>query len=219
MEYLQYFEKVAPHLANPLVLVGFVLLLVLSIHRTLIKSKILQPVSKRASGQLVRLLLHYGFLIALTIIVAGFTFAFWKARVDADRPVLTRIDTEAIVQGNRGNIERCLSKLDDNYHFLDFYISHDQDAGINIDIVPFWKSDGNSGTEHPRIFVDRAKAHEGEVAVRDHLSQSAEQKLSITSPDTNFCIIESLANDVRGFQLPAGSAFIHRYITDSCCGV
>jgi hypothetical protein len=54
------------------VLVGFALLLVFGIHRTLIKAGILQPVSKAASDRNVRLLLHYGFVIAIVVIILGF---------------------------------------------------------------------------------------------------------------------------------------------------
>ena len=44
MDMLEAFSKIAPHLANPLVLVGFVLLLFFGVHRTLIRSGILRPV-------------------------------------------------------------------------------------------------------------------------------------------------------------------------------
>ncbi len=50
MDMLEPFSNVAPHLANLLVLVGFVLLLFFGVHRTLIRSGILQPVA--ASGAL-----------------------------------------------------------------------------------------------------------------------------------------------------------------------
>ena len=160
-------------------------------------------------------------MIALITIIAGFAYAFWKARADADRPLLTRVDAETIIQGNRGNIERCLNGMEDAYFFLDFYISQDQDAGINVDIVPLYRSPPPStyGIEHPRIYVDEAKGYDGVEAVRRHLNESEEQKLSITSPDVNFCLIDAISDEIRAFKLSPRSAFIHRYVTDSCCGV
>jgi tetratricopeptide (TPR) repeat protein len=94
MDALDGFSEIAPHLANPLVLVGFVLLLFFGIHRTLIKSGILQPISASQSGTVVKILLRYGFLIALLLIVAGFGFAAWKAYLAA----APKVDVNAIVE-------------------------------------------------------------------------------------------------------------------------
>lgn len=73
------FAKVAPYLTNPLVLIGFALLLFFGIHRTLIKSGILPPVSKTSSSTIVRLLLHYGFIVALLLILSGFGLTAWDS--------------------------------------------------------------------------------------------------------------------------------------------
>jgi hypothetical protein len=74
------FSKVAPYLTNPLVLIGFVLLLFFGVHRVLIKSGVLVPVSRTASGKIVRLLLHYGFVVALLLILCGFGLAYFKTK-------------------------------------------------------------------------------------------------------------------------------------------
>ncbi len=66
------FATVAPYLTNPLALVGYVLFLFFGLQRTLIKSKIIPPVSARTGGKVVQLLLRYGFVLALVVIVAGF---------------------------------------------------------------------------------------------------------------------------------------------------
>ena len=73
------FSKVAPYLTNPLVLIGFVLLLFFVILHTLIKSRILPPVSKTASGKIVRLVLNYAFIVALVLILCGFGLAAWNS--------------------------------------------------------------------------------------------------------------------------------------------
>ena len=66
------FSEFASYLTDPLVLVGFGLVLLYGIHRTLIKSGILPPVSERTGGKIVQLLLRYGFFLALSVVVLGF---------------------------------------------------------------------------------------------------------------------------------------------------
>jgi hypothetical protein len=56
-----------------------VLLLFFGIHYTLIRSGILTPVSKAESGKIVRLLLNYGFIVALLLIFLGFGLVAWNS--------------------------------------------------------------------------------------------------------------------------------------------
>ena len=70
---IESFSKTAPYLTNPLVLVGLGLFLVFGVHQALIKSGILPPVSQRASDRIVRLLIHYGFIVAVLLILLGFS--------------------------------------------------------------------------------------------------------------------------------------------------
>lgn len=66
------FNKAAPYLSNPLVLTGFAVFLLFGLYRTLVKSKLLRPVSPTASNRILRLLLHYGFAVAVLVIGLGF---------------------------------------------------------------------------------------------------------------------------------------------------
>jgi hypothetical protein len=71
------FEEVAPYLSNPLVLIGFVLSLMFSVHRALIKSGIIQPPDPATGGLIVFTILKYGLWVSLLIVVLGFaTVAF-----------------------------------------------------------------------------------------------------------------------------------------------
>jgi hypothetical protein len=79
------FSKVAPYLTNPLVLIGLMLLLFFGVHRALIKSRILSPVNSTASNTIVRLLLHYGFIVALLLVLLGFGLAAWKSYLGASQ--------------------------------------------------------------------------------------------------------------------------------------
>ncbi len=74
-----WFEKIAPQLASPLVLVGFVLMLAYGVHWQLMKSGLLSKVDKKDSGLIIRLFLRYGFWLALTLLLAGFGLAAWTS--------------------------------------------------------------------------------------------------------------------------------------------
>jgi len=78
MLYLEGFSKIAPYLTHPLSLVGFALFLFFGIHWLLIKSGIIPPVSKSSGSLIIQALLRYGFVIALTVIVLGFSMEVWK---------------------------------------------------------------------------------------------------------------------------------------------
>lgn len=66
------FEKVAPYLQDPLVLIGFVLLLMFGMARMLIKSRLLTPVSGAKSYRVIQTVLLYGLVLALAVIGLGF---------------------------------------------------------------------------------------------------------------------------------------------------
>ena len=75
---LAAFGEMASHLANPLVLIGFALLLFFGVHRALLRSGILPPVDRKTSGVIVQSLLRYGFWIAALLIVLGIGYAGYK---------------------------------------------------------------------------------------------------------------------------------------------
>jgi hypothetical protein len=75
---LEYFVKIAPYLGNPLVLVGFGLMLVFGIHQALLKSGLLAKITSKETAGVLRLLVHYGFVIAVLLMFAGFGLAFVK---------------------------------------------------------------------------------------------------------------------------------------------
>ncbi len=76
---LKGFAKIARYLQHPLVLVGFVLFLFFSVHKALISSGIIPPVDQQAAGTIVYTLLRYGFVVAIVVIIFGFSLQFFKA--------------------------------------------------------------------------------------------------------------------------------------------
>jgi hypothetical protein len=71
------FQKIAPYLKHPLVLVGFVLFLFFGIHRKLIDSWIIPPL--KDGNEVVQAILAYGFWIALAVIVLGIGLQYVKS--------------------------------------------------------------------------------------------------------------------------------------------
>ncbi len=76
MNELTGFSKVATYLTHPLVLVGFVLMLVFGVHRQLIKSGLLPKVTKETGGKILHTMLKYGFWIGFTVVILGFVLQF-----------------------------------------------------------------------------------------------------------------------------------------------
>lgn len=99
------FADIAPHLANPLVLVGFVLLLFFMIHRALIRSGLLNPLPPAQKGGLVATLLRYGFIVALAIIVGGFGFATYQAHLAASPKADVGAIVETLMRRHQADLE------------------------------------------------------------------------------------------------------------------
>ena len=91
---LKDFAKSASYLTHPLVLIGYVLLLVFSIHKTLITSGIIPTVSQQDGGFLVQQLLQYGFLLAGMVILLGFGLQFFKTH----RETVPSIDVKGVIE-------------------------------------------------------------------------------------------------------------------------
>lgn len=66
------FAIVAPYLKDPLVLIGFALFLAFLFARLLLTSGIIPPVGAGRGAQIVRLLLHYGFVLGILVVLLGF---------------------------------------------------------------------------------------------------------------------------------------------------
>ena len=97
------FEKIAPYLGNPLILVGFVLMLAYGIHWQLMKSGLLRQVSQKDSSLIIRLFLRYGFWLALVLLLAGVGLQF------SDRALVawnSYMDKEKVIAVNAGELAR-----------------------------------------------------------------------------------------------------------------
>lgn len=113
------FEKIAPYLASPLVLVGFVLMLAYSIHWQLMKSGLLSKVDKKDSGLIIRLFLRYGFWLALMLLLAGFGLAAWNNHLEAAKIISIDVrKTAELLSAQLGVKDQQLSAKDEQIKAL-----------------------------------------------------------------------------------------------------
>lgn len=70
------FQNIAPYLQDPLVLIGFVLLLFFGLTRSILKAGIIPQLSGSAGFRVVMRLLTYGFILALAVIAIGFALKY-----------------------------------------------------------------------------------------------------------------------------------------------
>lgn len=80
------FSKIAPYLSDPFVLVGFFIFVVFLIARILLQSKIIPQVTKTTGGQIIKLILHYGFLIGLLLIFFAFFYKYRELELTHREP-------------------------------------------------------------------------------------------------------------------------------------
>jgi hypothetical protein len=89
------FSKVAPYLVNPLVLIGFGLFLFFGLYRALLKAGLLTPLSPRQSSGVIRMIVRYGFWVAIVFLVLGFAYALREVRLNSG-PVLKVVRYETL---------------------------------------------------------------------------------------------------------------------------
>jgi hypothetical protein len=82
------FAKIAKYLRHPLVLIGFALMLVYGIHKEILRSGLLPMVTPDSGGEIIKLILQYGFWLALCPIVLGFGLAAWKDYTEKKKSIL-----------------------------------------------------------------------------------------------------------------------------------
>ncbi len=88
MESLRGFEKIAPHLTDPLVLVGFGLLVVFGFLAAVLRSGKIPKLGPRLGARVVERVVYYGLVITLVFLAGAFALAF---RQSARTPDVYRV--------------------------------------------------------------------------------------------------------------------------------
>ncbi|WP_417910398.1 tetratricopeptide repeat protein [Candidatus Electronema sp. PJ] len=112
------FAKVAPYLTHPLVLVGFVLMLVFGIHSQLMKSGLLRQVNQKDSSLIIRLFLRYGFWLALTLLLAGVSLSAWNSYMEKEKVQIQAVDADKLAEKLLAPLQGQLSAKDEQIKVL-----------------------------------------------------------------------------------------------------
>lgn len=83
MDEIKGFARIAPYLSDPLVLVGFALLLLFALFRSLIGSGLIPVLEQEAGGRVVQSILDYGFYVVALVILLGFAHAHFRRSPEA----------------------------------------------------------------------------------------------------------------------------------------
>ena len=92
-----------PYLAHPLVLIGFVLLLFFAIARTVIRSRVLTPITGAKSYRILQSILLYGFVLSIAVVILGFGLKYRDLSKSEQQNALDLIRRE--FDGNLASVE------------------------------------------------------------------------------------------------------------------
>jgi hypothetical protein len=79
MKWFPGFSELAQHFSDPLVLTGFTLCLLFGTFQVLLRAGLLSRANRRESAGILRLVIHYGFIISVLVALAGFGLAYLRA--------------------------------------------------------------------------------------------------------------------------------------------
>ena len=148
----------AQYLKDPLVLVGFVIMLAAGIIITLLKSKIISTLARASSERLIRIVMTGVFIIGIIVVVLGLGLAFWKASEEDNK------STKSITQTTHGSQSPAI-------------VTQGKDASVKVEY-------GNkTNIEKAKISEERPARKDNESAPEtQHVeSSSAEMVISIQS--------------------------------------
>jgi protein O-GlcNAc transferase len=112
------FEKIAPYLTHPLVLVGFVLMLVFGIHSRLMKSGLLRQVNQKDSGLIIRLFLRYGFWLGLVLVLASVGLSAWNSYMEKEKVQIQAVDAGQLAEKLLAPLQEQLQSKDEQIKAL-----------------------------------------------------------------------------------------------------
>ena len=100
MEFLKHFSEIAPHLKNPLILSGFAILLFFALSMAIIRSGLIPPLKSKSGNRILNKLLFYGLIVAVMVIVFGFSYAFY---LEKNRHKETMAAVDSVVRDYNAN--------------------------------------------------------------------------------------------------------------------
>ena len=167
------FEKIAPYLQDPLVLIGFTLLLFFSLSRAVLRSGLLSTVTREASYQIIRHLLGYGFILAALLILLGFGLKYQELSKEEQERAVSLLKQELI--GNLATIdelEKNINTITKNTKIVSEVLRH---KDIEIMSILFPESNINPKVDVPAS-LDLARSSFKILAQKHFLSNIIERR-------------------------------------------
>lgn len=149
------FSKIAPFLTHPLVLIGFILFLLFSLFKTLVKARIIPEVSKDAGAGIVHVILNYGFIIALAIVLLGFLLQGLQSLYTHKENQGTAIK-KTLEERADAAFSSVLTELGSNVLAIGTLVAAIED---NFSLQPFEKYEKRRVNETKLAYRERAKNH------------------------------------------------------------
>jgi hypothetical protein len=144
---MQYFEKIAPYLKDPLVLAGFAVFLFFSFGRYLLKLGIIPKLKETHGFRILRLILLYGFLLGLAIVVLGFGLKYREMSEEEQRRAVAGIASE--VRTNREGVAQLAANLETMVNMYEAVTHALRHKGIPVLEVMFPESNLREGFINP----------------------------------------------------------------------
>jgi hypothetical protein len=88
------FSKIAPYLQDPLVLIGFIVLLFFSFARYIVKQGLIPTLTKNLGYRVLQTILLYGFILGLAIIILGFGLKYRELSEREQKNAVSLLDQE-----------------------------------------------------------------------------------------------------------------------------
>ncbi len=180
MDTIVGFGKTAEFIKHPLVLVGFALILVFSIHKLIINSGIMPKLDKQQGASVVTSLLRYGFWLGVLIMLLGFGLQFYQTYAN----LRYAANTEQIVE----NLTKNLQDKEDTIKALTKAINDLPQAGNEAQVNEAFAALAREDTSKAKVLFAKA-------------AQKGEQNVKQTAQNyRNFAALASLDNTQEALQ-------------------
>ena len=88
------FDKIAPYLKDPMVLIGFFIFIVFLLIRIIIKQNIIPTLTRRDGFSFLKLLLLYGFVFGIALMILGFGLKYREISKKEQKAIVAQLTSE-----------------------------------------------------------------------------------------------------------------------------
>ena len=135
------FISIAPYLKDPLVLIGFSIFLAFMFARSLVNKGVIPQLEQGQGFSILKLILHYGFILGIAIILLGFGLKYKNLNEDEQKATIGLLRSElehniyvvSELKKNTESFSNAVNTVSTIIRRNDFKINHGLFPDINID--------------------------------------------------------------------------------------